>query len=322
MCKHTYKCAATVQTHTHLSKLPLSQTHQSGKGEKLGSKQEGSGRSKPGETGRRCHVFWDPATKAQSWSSRHARLCFPKEAGGDKLPRRSWSAFLSAQRQCTQGFPYFKSKMLFWSSSLERNAQILPNYKHFKFPCYFSSKHFMAICGLNFTLLQHGRWGLLLFRDRRNKTWGITFLGQTDEPRQSRAHTNPWHLCSFIPTYLLLLISWDVDGSIMALKNSDCSLTRAWKVFTQCWMHHQAFVQTTVIKWLLLASREDLCVMPHSKHGAHTPMELPLHSGIGRCSSCVTPAKSHRPAKPHAASSQHTHHLLSVVIQQETVPAT
>lgn len=78
-------------------------------------------------------------------------------------------------------------------------------------------------------------------------------------------------------------------------------LPTAWKVFIWCWRHCQAFVQTAVVNWLLLASREDPCVMPRSKHGADTPTELPLHSGMGKCSGSIASAESHRPAKPCVA---------------------
>jgi len=75
-----------------------------------------------------------------------------KEGGGPKLARRSWSTLLFTYRESTQIFPCFKSKMSFWSSCLKRAAQILPKNKHFRFPHYFSSKYFMAICRLSFTL--------------------------------------------------------------------------------------------------------------------------------------------------------------------------
>lgn len=134
-----------VQTHVQLCcrlpKLPLSQTHHSGKRQKLG----GSDSTNPGGTGRCCGF---EIQLLKLWSSGCARLRFPTEAGGDDFPRRSCLPL------CTQAvharLSLFQSKMLFWSSCLERDAEVSPSNKHFKFPHYFSSKHFMAICGLSF----------------------------------------------------------------------------------------------------------------------------------------------------------------------------
>lgn len=61
---------------------------------------------------------------------------------------------------------------------------------------------------------------------------------------------------------------------------------------------------------------------PHQAR-ADTPTELPLHS---EWSEKGATAAQHQPSptalrNPVAASSQHTHPLLAVAVQQETVPA-